>query len=187
MDIRCIASRLSSCRKVAIYRTPSLSDSNVNYDEFVDWAFGEAKKLGKIEKSGGNEFLFDGSKLIVFIDGDPAGYLGVQDYKDGYQVSTIGVKPKYRSKGLATLLYKFVLRKGPVYSDKMQTPEARKAWVKFFNSGIDIVAVDTDPSPGEPKTHPVSISQSGDELEVEGIEIYEDNEPGSRFILKMKG
>jgi len=119
-----------------IQRTDSLIGGKINYNQFVDWAKGEADKItNKKDKHSGLEFQWaensDGVKVIVYENNIPLGYIGLEKFEDGYKISTLGVKDEARGKGLATKMYDYIISKVKLYSDKMQTPEARKLWVKL--------------------------------------------------------
>jgi hypothetical protein len=121
-----------------IKRTTSLVDGNIDYNQFVDWAKGEADKITKlIDNFSGLGFQWsennDGVKLIIYKDESPIGYVGLNKFENGYKISTLGVKDNARGLGVATKAYDYIINKTILYSDKMQTPEARKLWVKLFN------------------------------------------------------
>jgi len=119
-----------------IQKTTSLVGGNIDYTKFVDWAKGEADKItNKKEKYQRLEFQWaensNGVKVIVYENSIPLGYIGLGKFEDGYKISTLGVKDEARGKGLATKMYDYVISKTKLYSDKMQTPEARKLWAKL--------------------------------------------------------
>ena len=119
-----------------IQKTNSLVGGKINYNEFVDWAKGEADKISKkIDKFSDLEFQWaedsNGVKLIVYKDGVPLGYVGLEKFNDGYKISTLGVKDEARGVGIATKAYDYLISKIKLYSDKMQTPEARNLWIKL--------------------------------------------------------
>jgi hypothetical protein len=120
-----------------IKRTTSLVGGKIDYNEFVDWAKGEADKITKsIDKFSGLGFQWaensDGVKLIIYNDDLPIGYVGLNKFHNGYKISTLGVKDTARGLGVATKAYDYIINKTILYSDKMQTPEARKLWVKLY-------------------------------------------------------
>lgn len=131
------------CRKGMIWkglkeieRSTSLIGGNIDYNQFVDWAKGEADKITNKKETFANlEFQWaetsNGVKVIVYEKNTPLGYIGLEKFEDGYKINTLGVKDKARGKGLATKMYDYVISKTKLYSDKMQTPEARKLWVKL--------------------------------------------------------
>lgn len=119
-----------------IERTTSLIGGNIDYNQFVDWAKGEADKITNKKESFANlEFQWaensDGVKVIVYEKNIPLGYIGLEKFEDGYKINTLGVKDAARGKGLATKMYDYIISKTKLYSDKMQTPEARKLWTKL--------------------------------------------------------
>lgn len=119
-----------------IERTTSLIGGNIDYNQFVDWAKSEADKITNKKESFANlEFQWaensDGVKVIVYEKNVPLGYIGLGKFEDGYKINTLGVKDAARRKGLATKIYDYIISKTKLYSDKMQTPEARKLWVKL--------------------------------------------------------
>ena len=121
-----------------IQNTTSLLKSKIDYDEFVDWAKSEADKINQ-EKEKFSNFDFqwaespDNTKIIAYQDNIPLGYVALEKFKDGYKIDTLGVKPSARGKGLASTIYDYIISKTKLYSDKMQTPEAKKLWIKLFN------------------------------------------------------
>jgi len=121
-----------------VKRTTSLVGGKIDYNQFVDWAKSEADKITKsIDNFSGLGFQWaennEGVKLIIYKDESPIGYVGLNKFNDGYKISTLGVKDSARGLGVATKAYDFIINKNILYSDKMQTPEARKLWVKLFN------------------------------------------------------
>jgi hypothetical protein len=119
-----------------IERSTSLIGGNIDYNQFVDWAKGEADKITNKKESFSNlEFQWaenpDGVKVIVYEKNIPLGYIGLEKFEDGYKINTLGVKDAARGKGLATKMYDYIISKTKLYSDKMQTPEARKLWIKL--------------------------------------------------------
>jgi len=121
-----------------IKRTPSLVGGKIDYNRFVDWAKDEADKITTlINKFSGLGFQWaensDGVKLIIYNDDLPIGYVGLNKFHNGYKISTLGVKDTARGLGVATKAYDYIINKTILYSDKMQTPEARKLWVKLYN------------------------------------------------------
>lgn len=121
-----------------IKRSASLIDGEIDYNEFVDWAKGEADKItNSIDNFYGLGFQWaensNGVKLIIYKDESPIAYVGLNKFVDGYKISTLGVKDIARGLGVATKVYDYIINKTTLYSDKMQTPEARKLWVKLFN------------------------------------------------------
>lgn len=120
-----------------IKRTTSLVGGKIDYNQFIDWAKDEADKITKsIDNFSGLGFQWaensSGVKLIIYKDNEPLGYVGLNKFNDGYKISTLGVKDKARGLGIATKAYYYIINKTILYSDKMQTPEARKLWVKLF-------------------------------------------------------
>jgi ribosomal protein S18 acetylase RimI-like enzyme len=121
-----------------IKNNSSLLQSSINYDQFIDWAKSEADKINlNREKFLNFDFQWsegpDGVKVIVYDKNNATGYVGLEKFEDGYKISTLGVKPQARGKGLASIMYDYVLSKTKLYSDKMQTPEAKSLWVKLAN------------------------------------------------------
>ena len=112
--------------------------SNINYNQFIDWAKSEADKINQ-EKENFSNFQFqwaetpDNVKLIAYENNIPLGYVGLEKFEDGYKINTLGVKPEARGKGLASIMYDYILSKTKLYSDVMQTPEAKKLWIKLAN------------------------------------------------------
>lgn len=121
-----------------IERTTSLVGGNVDYNQFVDWAKSEADKINK-KTDQYSDLIFQwaensqGVKLIVYKDDNAIGYVGLNKFNDGYKISTLGVKDLARGLGVATKAYDYIISKVKLYSDKMQTPEARKLWIKLYN------------------------------------------------------
>ena len=119
-----------------IERTTSLVGGNIDYNQFIDWAKGEADKVNpKKTTQSGLEFQWaedsNGVKVIVYEKNIPLGYVGLEKFEDGYKINTLGVKDIARGKGLAIKMYDYIISKVKLYSDKMQTPEARKLWTKL--------------------------------------------------------
>lgn len=122
-----------------IKNTTSLTQSSVDYNQFIDWAKSEADKINSSKEKFLNfEFQWaeesDGNvKIIAYEKNNPIGYVGLEKFEDGYKISTLGVKPLARGKGVASVMYDYVISKTKLYSDKMQTPEAKNLWVKLSN------------------------------------------------------
>ena len=121
-----------------IKNSTSLLKSNIDYNKFIDWAKSEADKITQNKEKFSNfEFKWaetpDNVKLIVYENNIPLGYVGLEKFEDGYKINTLGVKPEARGKGLASVMYDFILSKTKLYSDVMQTPEAKKLWIKLSN------------------------------------------------------
>ena len=130
-----------------IKRNSSLiGKGKISYEKFVDWAKQEADKITtKKEKYLDLEFQWaetqtkyvrniksnESVKVIVYKDNLAVGYIGLENFKDGHKVSTLGVKEQVRGMGIATKMYDYVISKTKLYSDVMQTPEARKLWLKL--------------------------------------------------------
>ena len=119
-----------------IKNSTSLMKSDVNYNQFIDWAKSEADKITQNKEKYSNfEFQWaespDNVKLIAYENDQPIGYVGLEKFEDGYKINTLGVKEQARGKGLAPLMYDFILSKTKLYSDVMQTPEAKKLWTKL--------------------------------------------------------
>lgn len=119
-----------------IKNSTSLMQSNINYNQFIDWAKSEADKINQ-EKENFSNFQFqwaespDNVKLIAYENNMPIGYVGLEKFEDGYKINTLGVKNEARGKGLASIMYDYILSKTKLYSDVMQTPEAKKLWIKL--------------------------------------------------------
>lgn len=118
-------------------RNSSLVGGHINYDEFVRWAKNEADKLTtNKEKQADLEFQWaeniDGIKIIVYKFANPIGYVGLENFEDGNKITTLGIIPTARGEGIAEKLYKYIVSKTILYSDKIQTPEARKLWARLF-------------------------------------------------------
>jgi len=170
MDVLGIASR------IAISRRPTLKGVH-SQDEMVDWAYSEVlKKNPRSHSFMGHEIIEDGTKHILMVDGKPAAYLSANSFKDGYQVSTTAMKPEFSGQKLSTILYQYIISKKPLYSDKTQTPEARKLWV-ILSGLFDVIAVDTESG----EEHKVYVD--GRELKSDSIDLYVDSEP-HHVILK---
>jgi GNAT superfamily N-acetyltransferase len=119
-----------------IKTSTSLIKSTHDYDKFIDWAKSEADKITQNkEKFSNYEFQWSESpnnvKLITYEKGEPLGYVGLEKFEDGYKVMTLGVKPQARGKGLASVMYDYIISKTKLYSDEMQTPEAKILWLKL--------------------------------------------------------
>jgi hypothetical protein len=140
-----------------IKRTNSLT--NIGYNEFVNWAKEEADKVtSDIEEYNDLKFQWSEEagevKLIIYNSSDEPfikinddypnaiGYIAFSKFNDGYKIGTLGVKANARG-GIASKAYDFIISKKTkkLYSDKMQTPEARKLWVKLYNK-FTIKAID---------------------------------------------
>ena len=121
-----------------IKNSTTLMQSNVDYNQFIDWAKSEADKVNPDKEKFLNfEFQWaeaaNNVKLIAYENGMPLGYVGLEKFEDGYKINTLGVKPEARGKGLASVMYDFILSKTKLYSDVMQTQEAKSLWVKLAN------------------------------------------------------
>jgi GNAT superfamily N-acetyltransferase len=116
------------------------------YNEFIDWAKSEADKISTDRVSfQGFEFQWaesDHVKLIVYLNGETVGYVALEKFLDGYKIDALGVKPAVRGAGIAMKAYGYILTRTKLYSDKLQSPEARKLWVRLSKvydvKGIDI-------------------------------------------------
>lgn len=121
-----------------IKNSTSLLNSSIDYNQFIDWAKSEADKITQ-EKEKFQNFDFqwaespDNVKIIAYENNQPIGYVGLERFEDGYKINTLGVKPQARGKGLAPIMYDYILSKTKLYSDIMQTPEAKKLWLKLAN------------------------------------------------------
>jgi len=121
-----------------IKNSTSLVQSTIDYNQFIDWAKSEADKISQNKEKFSNlEFQWaespDNVKIIAYENNQPLGYVGLEKFEDGYKIMTLGVKPQARGKGLASIMYDYILTKTKLYSDVMQTPEAKKLWLKLSN------------------------------------------------------
>lgn len=118
-----------------ITNSTSLTQSNINYDEFINWAKSEADKITQHKEKFQNlEFQWaetNNVKIIAYENNQPLGYVGLEKFEDGYKINTLGVKPQARGKNIASTMYDYIIKKTKLYSDKMQTPEAKKLWIKL--------------------------------------------------------
>ena len=169
-----------------IQRTTSLIGGKTNYNQFVDWAKGEADKItNKKDKFSGLEFQWaensDGVKVIVYENDIPLGYIGLEKFEDGYKISTLGVKDEARGKGLATKMYDYVISKTKLYSDKMQTPEARKLWIKLA-SKYNVQGYNKK----DKQTFEIRIN--GDELESKNpkYQLYDKKQNDNYLVINKK-
>mgnify|MGYP003339510901 FL=1 len=135
-----------------IQRIDKIPEDKFSYIKFVDKAAADAaKKPGNIENYDGLDIMWAETKnivrIIAYMDKKPAGYLALKKFKDAYKVYTIGVKPEFRGKGIASTLYDYAISKTKLYSDTMETPAMRKLWTQIFDNydikGIDIETGET--------------------------------------------
>lgn len=161
-----------------IQRIGTIPEREGEYDRFVLRFANTVNKLnGKVEEYKQDKFAWaekgDIIHIISYKDNDPVGYLALKKFKDAWKVYTIGIRPHARKEGIASKLYDFVLSKTKLYSDSMQTPSARKLWIKFHNK-YNIYAVDVK----DGKKFDVEVA--GNELKLKGseAELYsnKDNE-----------
>ena len=135
-----------------IQRIDKIPEDKFSYIKFVDKAAKDAeKKPGKLELYDGLNIMWAETsnivRIIAYMDKKPAGYLALKKFKDAYKVYTIGVKPEFRGKGIASTLYDYAISKTKLYSDTMETPAMRKLWTQIFDNydikGIDIETGET--------------------------------------------
>lgn len=141
------------------------------YNDFIDWAKSEADKVSTDRVSfQGLEFQWaenDHAKLIVYLNGQTVGYVALEKFLDGYKIDALGVKPNMRGAGTAMKAYGYILTRTKLYSDKLQSPEARKLWVRLSKiydvKGIDIKTkqlFDVEPNNKEHELRPVDSSNN---------------------------
>lgn len=111
---------------------------NVDYNKFIDSEWKQVQNKPKEQRAYGQyicnwvTYGVRGAKLFVCLDNTPLGYLWVQRFKDGYSVKTVGVKQIARGTGVSNILYDMAVSKTKLYSDKDQSPQARKLWGKLY-------------------------------------------------------
>jgi hypothetical protein len=80
--------------------------------------------------------------IIASVGGKKVGALRVKPYQDGYQVDSVIVNPDYRNFGIGKEMYRVAFENLKIlYSDKHQTPDAKRVWDSLIKSGE---AVKTD-------------------------------------------
>lgn len=171
-----------------ITRTQTLTNGNVDYDEFVNWAKGKADEIspGKdFEKFGDLSFQWaDGGedvKIIAYKDDQPIGYVSIEPFQDGHKINTLGLKPSARGGGIAGKIYDYIISKTNLYSDQHQTPEARKLWMRLFDRykmlGFDIKSGET-----------FEVKKSNGELMSmdPNYELYSDDEDSQTCLVIIK-
>ena len=135
-----------------IQRIDKIPEDKFSYIKFIDKAAKDAeKKPGKLELYDGLDIMWTETsnivRIIAYMDKQPAGYLALKKFKDAYKVYTIGVKPEFRGKGIASTLYNYAISKTKLYSDTMETPAMRKLWTQIYDNydikGIDIETGET--------------------------------------------
>mgnify|MGYP003347193691 CR=1 FL=1 len=97
-----------------IQRIDKIPEDKFSYIKFVDKAAADAaKKPGNVENYDGLDIMWAETKnlvrIIAYMDKKPAGYLALKKFKDAYKVYTIGVKPEFRGKGIASTLYDYAI------------------------------------------------------------------------------
>lgn len=168
-----------------IKKTETLVGGKTNYDEFVDWAKGEADK---IDPSGarvpfeGLEFHWargsEDTKIIVYKDGDAIGYVSVSTFLDGQKINTLGLKPAARGMGVADKMYRHIVSKSKLYSDDKQTPEAQRLWAKMASRG-KVMGFD----PKSRRTFSV-VNQGGELVSADpNFVLYSDNDEGGPLLV----
>lgn len=91
-----------------------------------------------LKRSSHDEDIFYG----LFNDTALVGYVSLRKYSDGmYQVGLSQIAPSYRGQGLGTFMYDYAILndKMTVISDTVQTPDAKKLWMRFRTNGHFIV------------------------------------------------
>ena len=145
-----------------IEKRASLGDSRVD----VDWAADKANEINsdkfdyqgiqlQLAKSEGQ------TKLIAYLENQPVGYMGLDDFKNGVKVGTLSVKLEFEGKGIASRMYDYIIQNYNLYSGDSQTPKAQKIWNKLRKKypATKTVNVET----GEEVTDPNTIyTKEGD-------------------------
>lgn len=77
-----------------------------------------------------------GQSVIAKYDGKVVGKLRLRKTAGNTEVDSVLVYPEYRGYGIAKEMYRLANEKlGPLYSDKYQTPDAKRVWSSFIKSG----------------------------------------------------
>ena len=82
------------------------------------------------------KYVEDLRAVIASVGGKRVGALRVKPFKEGYQVDTVSVSPDYRKLGIGTEMYRVAFEAlNSLYSDKYQTPAAKRIWDSLISSG----------------------------------------------------
>ena len=82
------------------------------------------------------KYIEDLHAVIASVGGKRVGALRVKPFEEGYQVDTVSVSPEYRKLGIGTEMYRVAFEAlHSLYSDKYQTPDAKRIWDSLINSG----------------------------------------------------
>jgi len=120
---------------------------------------------------------------VLFDKEDIIGYIGVKKITindiRGYQVTRIGLLEEYRGTGLVYKLYDYFLKKGPMWSDLLQTADGKKIWHNLKKHGINVLAY-------EHKTHKLYETSLGKKYLKSNIKIYGRKGNKNRLLAYKK-
>ena len=125
--------------------------------DFVKWA-----KQGADEKSqeripyDGLELqiadMDDHTRIIAYVDNNPAGYVAIGPVKNmqgepipgvkGVMIDTVAVAEDSRGQGIAKRLYAYLIENYSLFSGASQTPESRGLWNDYLKKHYNVKAID---------------------------------------------
>jgi len=125
--------------------------------DFVKWAkHGADEKTQERISHDGLELqvadMGDHTRIIAYVDDEPAGYVAVGPVKnmegipipgvEGMMVETVAVAEEHRGTNIAKKLYAYLIEKYNLFSGASQTPESRGLWNNYLKKNYNVKAVD---------------------------------------------
>tara|TARA_Y100000593_G_C4269254_1_gene316465 strand:- start:9 stop:545 length:537 start_codon:yes stop_codon:yes gene_type:complete len=130
-----------------IEERPSLgTDKNKDNIGFVMWAktAADKKNTDTVEHDGLDiqvADMGDHTKIISYLDGEAAGYIAIEPFKDGVKIGTLAVGVAYQRKGVAKRMYDYIIQNYNVYSGDSQTPESKGLWNNYLAKEYKVKAI----------------------------------------------
>lgn len=109
--------------------------SNQNNIEYLDYLYNYSRRNKKYIYNNLQFKIYKQSVLCIY-NNQPVGYVNVNKYLNGQEVSVVFVKKEYINKGIGKSLYQFVINKyKTLYSGDQQTIYSKRLWLSLFKSG----------------------------------------------------